>query len=99
MLTDEENNEMGEELNVDGIKSNLINNFVPKPEEFDESSRRNNHFMRRRYVLVGRTTIFSFGFIPRKTTSGDEFSLIPISQIGYILNIDGARNRGKVFED
>jgi len=47
-------------------------------------------FMSPRYVAVGRTTNFSFEFIPKKTTSYEEISLIPISQIGYILNIDGA---------
>ena len=52
ILTDEENNEIGEEFNVDEIESNLVNNFVPK--------------MRPRYVPIGRTTNFFFGFIPRK---------------------------------
>jgi len=87
-----------EELNIDEIESNLVNNVVPKPEEWDESTSRNIQFLRPRYVLVGRTTNFSFGFISRKTISYEEISLTPISQIGYILNIDGTRNREEIFE-
>jgi len=30
MAVDKENNEIGEELNIDEIESNLVNNFVPK---------------------------------------------------------------------
>ena len=32
-ILDEENNEVGEELNIDESESNLVNNIVPKPEE------------------------------------------------------------------
>jgi len=38
-LLEEENNEIGEELNID--ETNLVNNVVPNPEEWGESSRRN----------------------------------------------------------
>ena len=41
MLFEDETNETGEEFNTDGIESNLVNNVVPKYEEFCESSRRN----------------------------------------------------------
>jgi len=90
---EEENNEAREE-----IKTNLVNNVVPKPEECGESSRRNSQFLRPKYVLAGRTTNFSFEFTPRKTTSYEEIGLTPISQTDYILNIDGVQNREKIFE-
>ena len=81
MIFDNEINEIGEELNIDEIKSNLVNNVVPKLEEFDEPSRRNTRFIRPRYIPAGRTTNFSFGFIPRKTTTFEEIGLSQISQI------------------
>jgi len=68
-LLEEEKNEVGEELNIDEIESNLVNNVVPKPEELGESSRRNTQFLRPKYVSVGRTTNFSFVFTPMKTKS------------------------------
>jgi len=92
-ILEEENNEVGEE-----IKTNFVNNVVPKLEEWDESSRRNSQFLRPRYASAGKTTNFSFGFTPRKTTSYEEIDLTPISQTGYILNIDGARNREEIFK-
>ena len=69
----EENNEVGEELNE--IESTLVNNVVPKPEEWAESSKRNTQLLRPRYVSAGRITNFSLGFIPRKTTSYEKISL------------------------
>jgi len=71
---EEENNEVGEE-----IETTLVNNVVPKLEEWGESSRRNSQFLKPRYVSVGRKTNFSFGFIPRKITSYEEIGLTPIS--------------------
>jgi len=62
-LLEKENNEVVEELNIGEI--NLVNNVVPKPKEWGESSRRNTQFLRPRYVSAGRTTSLSFGFIPR----------------------------------
>ena len=41
MVLDDEINEIGEELNMDEIESNLVDNVIPKPEEFGELSRRN----------------------------------------------------------
>ena len=93
-----ENNEIGEEVDTDKMEYNLVNNIVPKPGEWGVSSRRNTQFLRPRYNPVGRTINFSFEFIPRKTTSYEEIRLTPISQTGYILNIDGARNREEIFE-
>ena len=90
---EEEHNEVGEE-----IETNLVNNVVSKPEEWDESSRPNNQFLRPRYVSVGRMTNFFFGFTPRKTTSYEEIGLTPISLTGYILNIDGTRNKEEIFK-
>ena len=46
---DHEINEIGEELDLGEIETNLVNN-VPKPEEFGEPSRQNTHFLRPRYV-------------------------------------------------
>ena len=77
MIFNHEMNEIGEALNIGEIKSNLVNNVVSKPEEISESSRRNTHFMRPEYALVGRTTNFFFGFIPRKTMSYEEIILTP----------------------
>ena len=93
MTIEKENNKIREELNIDKIESNLVNNVISKPEEFGESSRSNSHVMRLRYVLVGRFTSFFLGFIRRKHTSFEEIILNPISQIGYILNINGARDK------
>ena len=78
----------------------LVNNVFPKLEQFDESSRRNTHFLRSMYIYiaVGHATNFSFGFIPRKTTALEQISLTPISETGYILNINGAFNREEIFE-
>ena len=98
MVFDDKINEIGEELNIDEIQSNLVKNVVPKPKEFGERSRKNTQFMRPRYILARRTTNFSFGFIPRKTTTFEEVNLTPISQTDYILNIDEALNREKIFE-
>ena len=80
MTVEDEINEIGEELDLGEIETNLVNNVVHKPEEFDESSRRNTHFIRPTYVPTGCATNFSFGFIPRKTTTFEEIDLILISQ-------------------
>jgi len=98
MTAEDETNEIDEELDLAGTETNLVKNVVPKSEEFGEPSRRNNHFLRPRYVLVGHTSNFSFGFIPRKITTFEKIDLTPISQTGYILNIDGAHNREAIFE-
>ena len=97
-LVEEENHEVGEKLNIGKIESNLVNNVVPKSKKWEESSKRNTQFLRQRYVPAGRATNFFFGFVPRKTTSYEEVSLTPISQTGYILNINRVRNREKIFE-
>ena len=73
---------IGEELNDEEFESNLVNDVIPKLEEFGESSRVNKKFMKLRYVPLGRTSNFSFGCIPKKTTFFEKNSLIPISQIG-----------------
>ena len=98
MVVENEIDEIGEEIDLHETETNLVNNVVPKPEEFGEPSRRNTRFLRRRYVIAGRTSNFSVGFIPRKTITYEEIDLTPISQTGYILNIDGARNRKEIFE-
>jgi len=48
MTIEDEINEIGEELNLGEIETNLVNNVVHKPEEFREPSRRNTHFIRPR---------------------------------------------------
>ena len=98
MAVGDEINEIRDELDLGEIDTNLINNVVPKPEGFGEPSRRNTHFIRPQYVPAKRTTKFSFGFIPRKTTTYEEIGLTLVSQTGYILNIDGARNKEEIFE-
>jgi len=45
MIFDDEIKEIGEELSIHEIKTNLVNNVVPKSEEFDESSIRNTHLL------------------------------------------------------
>lgn len=50
MVFDDENNEIGEELDICEIKTNLVNNVVLKPGEFGEPHIRNTHFIRPRYV-------------------------------------------------
>ena len=72
MAIEDKINEIGEELDLGEIETNLVNNVVSKLKEFGEPSRRNTHFTRPRYVAVGRTTNFSFRFIPRKTTTFEE---------------------------
>ena len=69
MVVEDETNEIREELNLGEIETNLINNIIPKPEEFGKSSRRDTHFIRLRYVPArriryvptGRTINFFFG--------------------------------------
>ena len=80
MTIQDEFNEIREELDLDEIETNFVNNVVPKPEEFSKPSRRNTHFLRPRYIPVGRISNFSFGFIPKKITIFEEISLTPISQ-------------------
>ena len=94
----DEINEIGGEINLYESETNLVNNIVHKFKEFGELSKRNAHFLRPKYVPAGRTSNFSFGFIPRKTTTFDEIGLTPISQTGYIINIDGICNREEIFE-
>ena len=79
MAIEDEINEIGKELDLGEIETNLVNIVIPKPEEFGEPSRRSIHFLRPRYVPVECTTNFSFRFIPRKTTPFEEIDLIPIS--------------------
>jgi len=79
-------------------RNQLVNNVVPKPEEWGESSTQNSQFLRPRYVSAGRTTNFSFGLTPRKATSYEKMGLTLISQTCYILNIDEAQNREEIFE-
>ena len=66
MIVEDEINEIGEEIDLYEIETNLVNNVVHKPEEFGEPSRRNTHFIRPRYVPTERTINFFFEFIPRK---------------------------------
>jgi len=80
MIIEDEINEIDEEIDLYEIETNLVKNVIPKPEEFGEPSIRNTHFLRPRYVPVGLTTNFSFGFIPRKITTFEEIDLTPISQ-------------------
>ena len=98
MANENKINEIGEETNLYETETNLVKNVIPKPEEFDEPSRRNTHFLRPKYVRAKRTNNFSFRFIPRKTTTYEETGLNPISETRYILNIDGARNREEILE-
>jgi len=79
MVVEDKINEIEEELDLGDIETNLVNNIIPKPEEFDEPSRGNTHFIWPRYVPAGRTTNFSFEFIPRKTATFEEIRLTPIS--------------------
>ena len=67
MIVKNEINEIGEELDLYEIEINLVNNVIPKPEEFGEPFRRNIYFLRPRYVPTGCTSNFSFGFIPKKS--------------------------------
>jgi len=60
MIIEDEINEISEELDLGEIKTNLVNNVVPK-HEVGEPSGRNIYFMRPRYVPVDIQPIFSFG--------------------------------------
>ena len=53
MTTKNEINEIGEEIDLYKIETNLVNNVVPKPEEFGNSSRRNS--FPKTYVCSSRT--------------------------------------------
>ena len=44
MITKNEINEIGEEIDLYETETNLVKNVVPEPEEFGEPSRRNTHF-------------------------------------------------------
>ena len=61
-------NEIEDELNIDEIEANLFDNFIPKYNEFGESSRIDTYFMRPIYG-PRCTTNFSFGIIPSKPHS------------------------------
>jgi len=84
MTVEDEINEIGKKLDLEEIETNLVNNVIPKREEFGEPFRRNTHFIRTRYVPVGCTTNFFFWFIPRKTTTFEEIDFTLISQTGHI---------------
>jgi len=45
MVSNGENDEIGEELSIDKIECNQVNNLILKPEEFGELFRRNNHLV------------------------------------------------------
>jgi len=79
ITAEDEINEIGEKLSLDETETNLVNDVVAKFEEFREPSRTNTHFLRPRYVPAWRTNNFSFGFIPRKTTTFEEIGLTQIS--------------------
>jgi len=59
-------NEIGQELNINEIETNLVNNVVPKSEESGEPSRRNIHFMRPRYVPANIQPTFLLSSFQRK---------------------------------
>ena len=61
MTIKDEISETREELDLCETETNLVNNVAPKPEEFDEPSRRNTHFIRPRHVSQGIQLIFSSG--------------------------------------
>ena len=46
MTIEDEINEIGKELNLGEIETNMVNNVVPKLDEFGDPSRRNTHFIR-----------------------------------------------------
>ena len=73
-------NEIGEELNVDEIESNLVTNVVLKPKEFGEPSRRNTHFIRPKYAPPGQAINFFFGFISSKATTFEETTLSQLTK-------------------
>ena len=98
MAIEDEINKIEEEIDFYETETKLANNVVAKPEEFGKLSWRNTNFLRPRYVLTGHTINFFFRFVPRKTTTFEEIGLTQISQIGYILNIDGACNWEEIFE-
>jgi len=78
MVVDDENNEIEEELNIDGVESNPINNVILKTKEYGKSSRRITNFIRPRYIPVRCATNFSIEFIPRNKAF-KKISLILIS--------------------
>ena len=45
MTIEDEISEIGDELDLSKIETNLVNNVIPKPEQFDEPSKRNTHFI------------------------------------------------------
>ena len=98
-MDENEINEIGKELNVNKSDVNLVNNVIPKHRKFDESFRRNTHFIRPKYVQSRRITNFSIGFIPKKTTSFEDISHTPpqINQTCYALNIDCVRYREEII--
>jgi len=45
MTVEDEINEIGKEPDLSETETNLVNNVIPKPEEFGEPSRKNTHFI------------------------------------------------------
>ena len=80
IAAEDEINEIGEEIDLYETETNLANNVVPKLKEFSEPSRKNTHFLRPRSISAGRITNFSFGFVPRKTTTFEEIGLTLINR-------------------
>ena len=70
MMAEIEINKTSEKLNTDDFKSNVVNYVISRIETFHETSRRNTHFIRPRYVSVRRVT----RFISNKATFFEEIS-------------------------
>ena len=65
MASKNEINEIGVEVNVDKFDSYLVNNSIPKHDGLGETSRRNAHFMKPKYILASEAINFLGGvFIP-----------------------------------
>jgi len=53
MVVKNEINKIGEKIDLHETETNLVDNVVPKPEEFGKPSRKSIHFLRPRYVPAG----------------------------------------------
>ena len=91
-LDDSETNEVGKELNMDEIDSNLVNNVIPKHEEFGESSIR----MRPGYIPMWCATTFPLGSSQGKPHALKKLALPQTTK--HASNSNGAHDRAEIFE-
>ena len=76
----------------------MVNSIIPKLKEFNNSFRRNTHFVRHRYIPAGWTSNFLLGLSQKELYLLKKLVLHQLAKRVDIRNIDGACNKEKYFE-